>query len=86
MRGKIMIRTGLENQEPTVVFVTGKNKFGLWICEALNTENTYFSKDANLIEFDFITFKRLYYQHKIDRLPKVKENLEKLLEDYSPSV
>jgi hypothetical protein len=80
-KGKIMIRVGNENQEPMVVYVSHTNSFGLWVCDKMNTGDTLFSDDKNLVEFQYIKFKKMYYQWKIEHTERIKENFLKLLSE-----
>jgi hypothetical protein len=81
MKGQIKIRLGNESQEPCVVYISGKSLLDLWVCEVLNTGNTVFSKDEQLIDFDYKEFKRISYSWKIEQQDRIKERYKKLLEE-----
>lgn len=54
--GKVCIRKGNEFQEPSAVFVTGINSFGMLICRVLNTGSMVMSEpdtEGELLDFDF---------------------------------
>ena len=83
MKGKIKIRLGNENQQPSVVYVSGFNRnIDLWVCEILNTGDTVYSTEESLIDFDYKKFRIMYYEWKIQRQDQVKENYVKLLAEY----
>jgi hypothetical protein len=82
MKGEIKIRLGNDSQAPMVVYVSNKNsKFNLWTCEVLNTGDTVFSKDENLIDFDYNKFKIIYYKWKISYQDLVKNRFIELLDE-----
>jgi hypothetical protein len=67
----IKIRKGNENHAPVVCYVYAKkNQFGLYVCDALNTGETFFSKDNDLIEFDT---RKDNYTKLLDELKKLKQ-------------
>ena len=74
-----MVRVGNESQEPMVVYVSHTNSLGSWVCEKINTGDTVFSDDAHLIEFKYLSFKKMYYAWKIAQAERIKENFQKLL-------
>ncbi len=77
---KIMIRKGNENQKPYVVYVSGKNKLGSFVCEIVNTGETVFTNYINdLIEFDHKEYKKMLYNWHIENAEKTKTNYLKLL-------
>lgn len=82
MKGQIKIRLGNESQEPCIVYIKGKNtNFNFWSCEILNTGDTVFSTDEQLIDFDYKEFNRIYYTWKIEQQDRIKENYKKLLKE-----
>ena len=85
MNNKIKIRKGNDIQEPTVVYVTGMSSHGdLWVTYKLNEIGTILlSADENLIDFDFKTFNKMYYEWKIKNHEATKQRMEELLKSYS---
>lgn len=80
MKGKIKIRLGNENQEPMVVYVSHWNtNFEWWVCEKLNTGETVFSNNDELIEFNYKKFKIMFYEWKVKQQDVIKKRyLEEL--------
>lgn len=76
MRGQIKIRYNAEgSQEPKIVYIVGKNRFGHYICDVLGTSETCFSSDENLIDFDYDKFKLLKLEWRIKNCDTLKERL-----------
>jgi hypothetical protein len=73
MKNQIKIRLGNESQEPMIVYVSHwASRFELWACEKLNTGEIVFSKESNLIDFNYLQYKRMYYEWKIANQDIVK--------------
>lgn len=83
MEGQIKIRLGNENQEPMVVYVSHWNKnVKYWVCEKLNTGDTVFSKQSQLIDFSYRVFRRMFYEWKIKNQDIVKARFVELLNEW----
>ena len=83
MKGLIKIRLGNKNQEPMVVYVSHWNEnFNYWICEKLNTGDTVFSKEKQLIDFNYEQFKIMFYKWKIKQQNVVKKRFIELLNEW----
>lgn len=83
MKGEIKIRLGNDNQEPMFVYVRGWNSnFELWVCDKLNSGETVFSKQTELIDFsDYNDFKRMYYEWKIKQQDIIKNRFIEMLNE-----
>ncbi|MFH6945133.1 hypothetical protein [Flavobacterium sp. FlaQc-50] len=79
IKGSIKIRKGNKNQEPKVVFVAGFGKIGYWICNAINTGETFFSNEEDLIDYDFTLFEKMVLGWRIWNADMTKKRLEKHL-------
>ena len=83
IKGKIMIRKGNENGEPCIVYVSHLNtNFDCWVTPQLNSGIVHLSKEEQLIEFNWKLFNRMYYEWKIEQLPKQKERFKELLSEW----
>jgi hypothetical protein len=82
MKGQIKIRLGNDNQEPMVVYVKGFNEnLQFWVCEKLNSGDSVFSKESQLIDFNHSDFKRMFYEWKIKNQDVVKARFVELLNE-----
>lgn len=83
IKGKIMIRKGNEHQAPAVVFVSHWNPtYEWWVTPELNTPSLLFSKEEDLIPFNYKESQRMYYQWKIANQEKLTERLKVCLSEY----
>lgn len=83
MKGKIKIRLGNDSQEPMVVYVSHWNtNFEYWVCEKLNTGDTVFSRETQLIDFNYKEFKRMFYEWKIKQQDVIKSRFIELLNEW----
>lgn len=84
MKGQIKIRIGNDNQEPMIVYIKNwHNYFEKWICEKINSGDTVFSNNDQLIDFDYDEYKRMYYEWKIKQQDIIKQRFIELLNDFN---
>lgn len=82
-KGKIMIRKGNVNHSPHVVYVSHKNSFDYWVCEVVNTEDSVFSKNEDLIEFNYKLYMQMLYKWKIQNVNRSKIRFKELLAEWN---
>ncbi|MCW3110533.1 MAG: hypothetical protein JWQ09_5039 [Segetibacter sp.] len=85
LKGKIMIRKGMESMEPCIVYVSHVNRFDSWVTPKLNTGEIHFSSDKDLIEFDYNLFQKMFYEWKIKQMPKIKKRFKKFIAELNPN-
>jgi hypothetical protein len=66
-----------------VVYISHWNtNFGYWVCEKLNSGETVFSNESQLIDFNYREFKRMFYEWKIKHQDIVKARFVELLNEW----
>lgn len=82
--GKICIRLGNDNQEPSIVYVFGINTFGSLVCRVLNTGMVQFTNpesETGLVDFDIDVFQKLRKEWKLKEAQRLVEKLQKEIDE-----